>query len=52
MTLEYLADNLPKLQELAKILWPNDEDGSVYWKMHLQRLITSDDPKKYLKDNS
>lgn len=37
--------------DFAKALWPNDKNGNIYWRMHLQRMVVSDDPIKYLEEN-
>lgn len=61
MTLEDLARELPRLQELAKALWGKgsngwdkiSKDGKAYtdhWQFHLQQLVVADNPIKYLEE--
>lgn len=37
--------------EFAKAVWPNDVEGNVYWRMHLQRMVVSENPIKYIGEN-
>jgi len=37
--------------DFAKAVWPDDKDGNVYWRMHLQRMVVSGNPIKYLGEN-
>lgn len=58
MTLEDLARELPRLQELAKAMW-----GEGYalgghevlrypaWQYHLQQMVIAENPLEYLKEN-
>ena len=58
MTLKEFAIELPALRDEAKALWGEgnlkvSEGPFKYsWKLYLVEMLMSDDPVKYLKDNS
>ena len=47
---EYRLNEIIYSHDFAKALWP-DEDGSIYWRMHLERMVILDDPIKYLGEH-
>ena len=57
MTLSELAQELPALKDEAKHLWGDEEKNWPLYKIkdyqfHLQQMLISDNPTKYLKENT
>ena len=59
-TLKQFAIELPAIRDEAKALWGEEWSGKIEeavqgkpkYQYHLQQMLTSNDPVKYLKENS